>query len=269
MIDKSAEIGIKKIVPINKGPIKTSQRPEIQSQVEEVKASLKPQLAGTKVNEGVLTHLARQNVAQTMREQKLKERAQTAEKHMVTDVLTGLPNRREFETRLRKEVHRAGRLGTNTMVLFMDLNFFKEINDTLGHHAGDAELIRVTNLLRETTRPDFDTVARIGGDEFTFILPNMDEEQLQKWWEKRANFILSQGNVSAGIGAAMITAQEASDAQKTEKVDQLIATKVKQADEAMYKAKEAAKREAEEKNRRNISVLQIYKPTPGEVLSTQ
>ena len=85
------------------------------------------------------------------------------------DLLTGLPNRRLFMDRLEQEVKHAYRSGLSLSVLFMDLDGFKEINDSLGHEAGDRLLSEVAERLRNCIRAD-DTIARMGGDEFTVIL---------------------------------------------------------------------------------------------------
>jgi diguanylate cyclase (GGDEF)-like protein len=91
--------------------------------------------------------------------------------HQAThDTLTGLPNRAHLHARLASALHQAGMGGTEVGVLMMDLDGFKEINDTLGHHHGDLLLQRVAQRLREQTRPS-DLVARLGGDEFAILLP--------------------------------------------------------------------------------------------------
>lgn len=89
------------------------------------------------------------------------------------DMLTGLPNRVLFYERLYSEIARARRQGTRFGLMILDIDLFKKINDTFGHHAGDNTLKemgqRLGTLLRET-----DTAARLGGDEFAFILPDVD-----------------------------------------------------------------------------------------------
>ena len=84
------------------------------------------------------------------------------------DALTGLPNRILFRDRLDQELHACRRLNKRTAVLFLDLDRFKLVNDTLGHSAGDELLIQVANRLQTLVREN-DTVARLGGDEFILI----------------------------------------------------------------------------------------------------
>jgi diguanylate cyclase (GGDEF)-like protein len=85
------------------------------------------------------------------------------------DELTGLPNRRLFLDRLALVIERSRRLGTKSALLVLDLDRFKQVNDTLGHHVGDLLLQRVSVLFSSRIRRS-DTVARTGGDEFSLIL---------------------------------------------------------------------------------------------------
>ena len=91
------------------------------------------------------------------------------------DPLTGLANRASFNDRLELELARARRSDRKLALLFLDLDGFKEINDTLGHAVGDQLLVSIARRLREALREE-DTVARLGGDEFTVLLPGLTSE---------------------------------------------------------------------------------------------
>lgn len=87
------------------------------------------------------------------------------------DGLTGAYNRRYFDERLRHEIDRCTRNKTDLVCLFIDVDFFKKINDSYGHQVGDAVLVRLVALMREQVRSS-DIVARYGGEEFAVILPD-------------------------------------------------------------------------------------------------
>jgi diguanylate cyclase (GGDEF)-like protein len=89
------------------------------------------------------------------------------------DKLTGLPNRHLFEEMLDNAIARARRAGRGVGVLYLDLDNFKQVNDSLGHHAGDLLLAQLGDRLRLCTR-DTDLVARQGGDEFLVLLSDLD-----------------------------------------------------------------------------------------------
>jgi diguanylate cyclase (GGDEF)-like protein/PAS domain S-box-containing protein len=94
--------------------------------------------------------------------------------HMAShDFLTGLWNRRRFETELERMLAEAARTGDSGAVFWLDLDGFKDVNDTLGHKAGDELLVRFARRLTESLRAD-SVVARLGGDEFAVVLPDCD-----------------------------------------------------------------------------------------------
>ncbi len=87
------------------------------------------------------------------------------------DALTGLANRRAFELAVAREVDRVARSGESALLLTLDIDHFKRVNDTWGHAAGDQVIKAVAQALLDSVRP-MDLVARVGGEEFAIILPN-------------------------------------------------------------------------------------------------
>ncbi|MBX9964510.1 MAG: EAL domain-containing protein [Burkholderiales bacterium] len=153
------------------------------------------------------------------------------------DPLTGLPNRDLFRDRLTHAMQRARRHERLLALLFIDLDNFKDVNDTLGHSAGDQLLKEVGKRLERCLRAE-DTVGRLGGDEFTVLIENLESiEQLQVVLDKLLRE-LSTGVplagtevfVTASIGATLYPLGEAD----TE-------TLLKQADAAMYQAKSSGR----------------------------
>jgi diguanylate cyclase (GGDEF)-like protein/PAS domain S-box-containing protein len=152
------------------------------------------------------------------------------------DVLTDLPNRLLFESRLDHAIHRARRRDEVLSVMFLDLDRFKIVNDSLGHAAGDSLLQKVATRLHSVIRED-DTVARMGGDEFTFLLEEASSSGAAKIAEKcirilKQPFELENREIylSGSIGISIFP-------QDGEDVDTL----VRNADAAMYKAKGAGR----------------------------
>jgi diguanylate cyclase (GGDEF)-like protein/PAS domain S-box-containing protein len=149
------------------------------------------------------------------------------------DALTGLPNRRMFQDRLEQEIKKAHRSGRQLALLFIDLDRFKEINDTLGHDNGDILLKEAARRLKHCVR-ESDTVARLGGDEFTIILADLDSA---RGADRIADAILSSmaapftlGGEAAYVSASIGLTLYPEDASSSE-------TLVKNADQAMYAAK--------------------------------
>jgi diguanylate cyclase (GGDEF)-like protein/PAS domain S-box-containing protein len=97
------------------------------------------------------------------------ERVETERRAALHDPLTGLPNRNLFRDRLEHGLAQARRHGWTLAVMFIDLDGFKQVNDTHGHDAGDAVLRTIAGRLRSSTRSD-DTISRFGGDEFVYLL---------------------------------------------------------------------------------------------------
>jgi diguanylate cyclase (GGDEF)-like protein len=153
------------------------------------------------------------------------------------DGLTTLPNRSLFSKLLGQSIKQAHRYKRKLAVLFFDLDHFKDINDTLGHEAGDLLLQEVAIRLKTCLR-DSDTVARMGGDEFVALLPEMDEEKYvvivaKKILATLARPFILQGQecfITASIGISIFP-QDGQDEETLER----------NADTAMYHVKEAGR----------------------------
>ncbi|WP_341744471.1 EAL domain-containing protein [Azonexus hydrophilus] len=170
----------------------------------------------------------------------IKNAQRKAEYLAAHDVLTGLPNRTLFQDRLRHALAQARRKQERLALMFIDLDNFKDINDTLGHDIGDELLRQAANRLQQVMR-DVDTVARLGGDEFTAVLSDCDAEGAGRISrrivdELAASFDI-QGRqlfVSASVGVAFFP----EDGQDSNAL-------VKAADTAMYRAKELGRNRVE------------------------
>lgn len=106
------------------------------------------------------------------------ERMQELRRQASHDSLTGLKNRRRFEEDLRAELARSGRYGVPGALLMLDLDHFKQVNDTLGHPAGDRVIAEIAEAMRGRTR-ETDVLARLGGDEFAVVLPRCSLEEAE------------------------------------------------------------------------------------------
>jgi diguanylate cyclase (GGDEF)-like protein len=141
---------------------------------------------------------------------RLRRQAEDNEYLALHDSLTGLPNRALFHERAGQAIVTAKREGWSLAVMIMDLDRFKEINDTLGHHHGDLVLQEMGNRLQPLLR-ETDTVARLGGDEFAVLLPHVENieaalnvaEKIKKALEKPFYLQGLKLDVDASVGIAM------------------------------------------------------------------
>ena len=154
-------------------------------------------------------------------------------RHANFDQITGLPNRRMFSERLFFETRKAQRAGSSVALMFLDLDHFKDVNDTMGHGVGDLLLKEASDRLRLCVR-ETDTVSRLGGDEFTVILADLGdfkdvERVAQNILDELAEPFALEGqtvHISASIGITFFP-EDATDTHDL----------MKNADQAMYAAK--------------------------------
>lgn len=155
----------------------------------------------------------------------------------IIDSLTGCYNRRYFDTKLEEEIKRCARYKRPLSLLMIDINGFKEINDTMGHRQGDVVLQEVGQVLRRSTR-EVDIVARYGGDEFTIILPETSRENALVKAGSLSRIIAEQEftniydphkkiRLTASIGVASFEGEEVKQADDLLRI----------ADESMYRQK--------------------------------
>lgn len=162
-----------------------------------------------------------------------KKAAELIWEHANYDILTKLPNRRLFRDRLDQDIRKAGRSGNSMALLFIDLDHFKEVNDTLGHQYGDELLQQVAERLKAQVRAT-DTIARMGGDEFTAILNDISTAEdagriaqgLVSTLAAPFDILGSVVHVSGSIGIALYPL----DGLNAEDL-------IKNADDAMYQSK--------------------------------
>jgi len=162
-----------------------------------------------------------------------KRTEETIRRHAYYDPLTGLPNRRLFQDRLGLEIRKANRANLPISLLYIDLDHFKEVNDKLGHEAGDTLLHEAARRISACVR-ESDTVARLSGDEFTVILSEIPDTRHTDYVAQKIITSLAMPyqiggeivHVSASIGISLFP-DDAND----------ISAMIKNADLAMYDAK--------------------------------
>jgi diguanylate cyclase (GGDEF)-like protein/PAS domain S-box-containing protein len=147
------------------------------------------------------------------------------------DPLTGLPNRKHLRAQIDEELAIGAHSGVPLSVLFIDLDRFKDVNDALGHHWGDALLCEVASRLKTKVRDD-DLVARLGGDEFSVLLPGHASEEATVVAERIVKALIEPYRIA---GQTLVVGASIGIAVSTEGTDS--STILRQADIAMYVAK--------------------------------
>jgi diguanylate cyclase (GGDEF)-like protein len=165
------------------------------------------------------------------------ERMRELQRQASQDSLTGLKNRRRFEEDLRTEIARRNRDGGTGAVLMLDLDNFKQVNDTLGHPTGDLVISEIAGALKGRTR-ETDVLARLGGDEFAIVLPRCDAEEARGVAEAIAAGIRDHvpkrsdvPRITASIGVSVFGGGTGACPESA----------IADADTAMYEAKEAGR----------------------------
>lgn len=169
------------------------------------------------------------------------------------DGLTGAYNRRYFDERLRHEIDRCTRNKTDLVCLFIDVDFFKKINDSYGHQVGDAVLIRLVALMREQVRSS-DIVARYGGEEFAVILPDTGIQVAHEVAERMRSEVenekltIDRSTISITVSIGMASLSQLKYQTKTRDQNQhdnrandLDKMLLGKADEALYQAKQTGR----------------------------
>jgi diguanylate cyclase (GGDEF)-like protein len=163
---------------------------------------------------------------------------QNLEHQTQIDPLTGLFNRRGFEKKIAEEFERSKRYSHPLSVLLLDIDNFKNINDTYGHHGGDTALVKISEILREKTRRS-DFPARYGGEEFVLILPETDQDSAVQVASKIHEEIRSQpfGTNSSAFALTVSIGLTSTSTKPYDDWRQML----DDADQAMYVAKNSGK----------------------------
>ena len=163
----------------------------------------------------------------------MRRRLQHERRLARTDSLTGMPNRRAFHAELERETERCRRYGQPFSIAYLDVDRFKQVNDRLGHAAGDALLKRVAMALQTSVRK-VDLVARLGGDEFALLLPGADAigagVVIRRLQGLLAEWVEREFSASCSIGCLTVLRDPPG-------VDELVA----EVDRLMYRQKEEAR----------------------------
>ena len=151
-----------------------------------------------------------------------------------TDALTGALNRRGFEEAYHRELSRSRRNGTHLAIALIDLDDFKRLNDTMGHHVGDEALVHLVNGLRAALRPS-DILCRFGGEEFVLLLPDTGlaeaEAAISRFQRQFAADAMPGSDIVITFSAGVVV-QEAAES---------VEASILRADAATYAAKRAGK----------------------------
>ena len=161
------------------------------------------------------------------------------EKLAITDPLTHVYNRRVFDEIAVKELTRALRGGSNFSIVLLDIDHFKQINDTYGHAVGDQVLIQLAKLCLANTR-SMDIFARYGGEEFVILMPDTGQDSAFQSME-RLRMIIQEAPMAASEGADIFVTVSMGIAEMDAQDTTDIQTILEHADRALYTSKESGR----------------------------
>ncbi len=202
---------------------------ELKSMVQALIEDTKRMLADNQKLEQKLNHSA-------VEMQEMRDNIQSLKREAMTDSLTGLANRKAFDNELRTRASEVMDNGKALSMMIIDIDHFKQFNDTYGHQVGDQVLKLVSNALQSNVKPH-EMVSRFGGEEFTVILPGSKLRDAEKIADKLREKIAlkdivnqvkqeNMGRLSVSIGVAQLKAGES------------VSLFIERTDRALYKAKE-------------------------------
>ena len=173
-------------------------------------------------------------LARALRERSLVKKL---EELSMCDGLTSLLNRRAFDLRFPREVERADRQNYSLFLAIIDVDNFKDYNDSFGHDAGDKVLIALADIMREGTRNSVDLCFRNGGDEFAVLLPQTTATQATEIVQRILLKFVESDFAGTTLSIGIISCQRDREMSVTDDLVQLL----KRADQAMYDAKASGK----------------------------
>ncbi len=214
-------------------PLKALVKKELENITEKIKTHQQAEKQQQKRDTLKFAQMADKIEAMKSETQALKESLKKANTEAITDPLTKLPNRMAYDRRFEAELARWRRNKTPLSLLMWDIDFFKKINDTYGHKAGDKTLMIIAKLLNKYCR-ETDFVSRFGGEEFTMLLSDTDKKSAFILAEKIRKIIAKTGFNSAGSAINITISCGITDLREGDTQESLF----ERADQALYKAKQ-------------------------------
>ena len=189
------------------------------------------------LQDGIHAHVANLDAQVASRTAQLQAALDEIRSLTVTDALTGCFNRRHLDSRLAEETLRCHRSGYPLAVLIADIDHFKQVNDSLGHAAGDSVLRGVADVFKDAMRRRLDWVARYGGEEFVIVLPDTDIGRAVAIAERLRHGVETKRFAHGGHEIRVTASFGVAECLDSDDVESLLA----RADAMLYRAKEAGR----------------------------